>query len=844
MRETGYKPLKFFLKVILPSITTVVLFILAFILFILPEFEQNVMERKREMIRELTNTTWSILLKYEKDVTDSVLSVQTAQKLAAEEIKKLRYGIEKKDYYWITDITPRMVMHPYRSDLDGKLLDDFKDYQGKKMFVEMAKIAKTQNEGYVEYIWQWKDDPKQKVPKLSYVKLFKPWNWIIGTGIYVQDVKTEIDELENNLLIISSILVILSLILLSFIVFRSYKIERQYIEAEYSLKESREKYKALTESTTDGIIMLSDNGITFSNRKMQELSGYSELELFDININDLFLFDDNLNIDFKKEGLFELTLKTKREQLYDVLLNVLPITYADKKVCVLSVKYLSDSSIVTKKSYEMRTFYLDDEKDQVIFDLQAQYSYLNLPIKTFVKNLIFAKSTESLNEIVDKFKLTNNDALFVKENNIIIGIISKQDIIERAFNSNEKNLKAHHIMTSPIQFAFDNIRLSELLIFLKKINQDTIAVKNLNNEFIGTISIQDIFKEIYINKNIFYSQIENAESDSDIKNIHRKLPLLIKPMIINGINTSLITSITTEVADRITKKIIDKAISQIGNPPVKFAFIILGSQSRCEQTLSTDQDNAIIYEDTDIEDCIEVRQYFNKLGNYVCDLLNDSGYAFCKGNIMAKNEKWCQPISVWKNYYQNWIYNYDPQTILDFSIFLDFKIIYGSEEIVDSLRVYMKELLISKPAFLYQLAQNMTMFKPPVGIFGGIILENVGTHSDTIDIKHAMQPILLFARLYSIQNDFKTLNTIERIKALAENKSISLSFAENITFSYDFLMHLRLNHQLNQIFSSQIADNHIYIKKLTDIEQTIIKKIFSSYSSIFTKVKNDYKGIT
>ncbi len=161
------------------------------------------MNGKREMIKELTNSAWSILSKYESDERDGLLTREEAQNTARSRIQYLRYGDENKDYFWITDMTPVMIMHPFRNDLNGKDLTNFTDPHGKKLFVEFVETVKTSENGYVDYMWQWKDDSLRIVPKLSYVKLFKPWAWVIGTGIYIEDVKKEISSLTKRMIWIS-----------------------------------------------------------------------------------------------------------------------------------------------------------------------------------------------------------------------------------------------------------------------------------------------------------------------------------------------------------------------------------------------------------------------------------------------------------------------------------------------------------------------------------------------------------------------------------------------------------------------------------------------------------------
>ena len=219
----------FAIKIFLPAILTVVLFIISFFWVVIPSFERNMMDGKRETIYELTQTACSILDKYNKEVVLGRISLKEAQNLAADEIGLLRYGAENKDYFWITDMHPNMIRHPYRIDLNGKDLTKFKDPHGKTIFVEFVNTVNQNGEGYVDYMWQWKDDSTRIVPKLSYVRGFKPWGWIIGTGIYIEDVKTEIAQLEKRLIIISSIITGLIIILLTFVMRLSLKADSSRI---------------------------------------------------------------------------------------------------------------------------------------------------------------------------------------------------------------------------------------------------------------------------------------------------------------------------------------------------------------------------------------------------------------------------------------------------------------------------------------------------------------------------------------------------------------------------------------------------------------------------------------
>ncbi len=158
-----------------------------------------------------------------------------------------------------------MIMHPYVPELNGTDLTDYEDSHSKKMFVEFVREVEDDGHGFVEYMWQWKDDSAHVVPKLSYVKKFDPWGWIIGTGIYIEDVRKQISELSSRLLYISIIIASIVALILTFISLQSFRIEKRRLRAEQNLQESREKYRSLVEAPTEGLVMISDNRIIFAN---------------------------------------------------------------------------------------------------------------------------------------------------------------------------------------------------------------------------------------------------------------------------------------------------------------------------------------------------------------------------------------------------------------------------------------------------------------------------------------------------------------------------------------------------------------------------------------------------
>lgn len=242
-------------QIIIPVVLTVLLFFLTIFFLILPILKDQMMTRKREMIRELTKSAWSTLDAYWEKETSGQMVRETAQRQALEHLRHLRYGPEMKDYFWINDMSPRIIMHPYRPDLEGNDISHYADPNGKLLFVEFVETVKSQGEGYVDYQWQWKDDPGRIVPKISYVKGFLPWGWIVGTGIYIEDVRQESALITRKLTLMCFGILCVIVGLSSYIIWQGLKSERRRLKAELLAKIQQEQIFQAAKMTSLGTLV-------------------------------------------------------------------------------------------------------------------------------------------------------------------------------------------------------------------------------------------------------------------------------------------------------------------------------------------------------------------------------------------------------------------------------------------------------------------------------------------------------------------------------------------------------------------------------------------------------------
>ncbi|HEX3046354.1 MAG TPA: methyl-accepting chemotaxis protein [Bacillota bacterium] len=175
-------------KILLNSITAITVFGIITLAWLLPAYNKSVNQLIDLKSKDMVEAVYTILDFYNQQVENKVMTLPEAQEKAKAEIKNIRF---EDDFFWITDLKPRMIMHGSDESLDGKDLTDYKDPAGKKLFVEMANICKSKGAGVVHYLWP-ESDSTEVGEKASYVKLFRDWGWIIGYGDYLNEVQKEV----------------------------------------------------------------------------------------------------------------------------------------------------------------------------------------------------------------------------------------------------------------------------------------------------------------------------------------------------------------------------------------------------------------------------------------------------------------------------------------------------------------------------------------------------------------------------------------------------------------------------------------------------------------------------
>lgn len=806
---------KFIYSIVIPTILAISMFVITFYIILIPLFERSMMDRKKETISELTNAAWSVLSEYQEAYQKGEINLLEAQEKASEHIGKMRYGNEQKDYFWIITSSPKMIMHPYRPDLNGTDLSNFSDNHENKLFVDAAELVKNEGEGFIQYYWQWKDDASKISPKLSYVKGFSEWNWVIGTGIYLDDVEMEISQLKKTLLKISFTIILFVAVILLYVLRQTRIIEEKRLKAEKQLLLSIQKYKSLVNASTEGTLMLVDEKVVFANNKFTKLFdnenivGSNFSNLFKMSWTDLVSKIENP----QKTSTFETELLNAQAGHETVVVSVTQITLSGE------VGYI----IVAKNVTEKKRLRLDANK--MSEDIQLSLQLMNQPIDNLIRKNVCCNLQTPIHEVAKLMTAQECKLVCVKENDEVIGIITDTDLRSRVLAQDKStNKMVATIMSAPIVSINQDALLYEAILRFKQRNISHLLIENNYGEIVGNISSRQCHEMQQNSLTHLINQINECSTVESIKRIHNKVPILIQAVFTSSDNINSVSRIITSIADTITSRIIELAIQEVGPVPCNFAFITMGSEGREEQSLKADQDNAIIFD----MDSDENKSYFLRLSEIINENLHAIGYSRCKGDLMAGNPEWCNSIDVWKNYFSKWINNPDMPNVLDSSIFLDLRNIYGDDKLVDDLFEHVYAELDHNLDFYNQLAKTVIGAKPIMG-------------KKSVNIKKYLQPIIGYLRIHALHHSIRETNSLLRLNQLMALGVITEKSAEEIEAMYNFLMHLRIKWQVHLILDNDWPENDVLLKNLTEIEKNSLKSIEKEIVSLQDGLKSAFK---
>lgn len=458
------------------------------------------------------------------------------------------------------------------------------------------------------------------------------------------------------------------------------------------------------------------------------------------------------------------------------------------------------------------------------------------------KDVYTCNISTSLTEIASFMKEKNISGVIVCEKNLPIGVITDRDFRNKviALERNPKELSVADIMSSPVVTINEEDYVFEAIYRMTKENIHRLVVVNEMGLLSGIVTDTDLIKHQTNTPLYFIRELEYAHSLDALKTINEKLFSLLQYMSKSGIKTYDLIRFISHINDAIVLRIIDILKKEnYFDLQDNFSFMVLGSEGRMEQTLKTDQDNAIVYDDSIDDKSLITLELFSKK---LIDALIYIGIPECPGGIMAKNAQWRKSLSQWNETLKKWISLPEPENTLNYSMFSDLRTIFGNKYFEQSLKQLILNLIKENRLFLAHLAKNVLRFPPPISFFGNIKVEKTGEHKGRFDIKKAgIFPLTEGIKILALDAGIIGGGTKYKINKLMEMRALSDEDLLEIETSFNFFLHLRLISQLRDLNRGIKPSNYVSLDDLNHIEYERLKIGFKAVKILQNTLKERYK---
>ena len=381
----------------------------------------------------------------------------------------------------------------------------------------------------------------------------------------------------------------------------------------------------------------------------------------------------------------------------------------------------------------------------------------------------------------------------------------------------------------------------EAIVAMSQHNIHHIPVRDENGELAGLITTTDLIRAQRSQPVLLVGQIFKASSAEQLAEIAAAIPDLFARLVEADGRAGDISRLLTVVSDAITQRLLQLGEKALGPAPVEFAWLGFGSQGREDQNISSDQDNALLLGNQYDEE--QHGGYFAALTEQVCNGLDQCGYIFCPGGIMAKNKQWRLTVSQWQQQFRRWINQPDPKAVMHTSIFFDLRVIAGSTELAKPLQQTIQERTAESGLFLARLAANCLKHTPPLGFFQNFVVEGRGEHKDQLDLKHKGSiAITDLARLYALSNGLAAVNTQERLRDLADTGALNRKDVRNLLDANEFINTIRLQHQAQALARGEQPDNYVSPSTLSSLQRSHLKDAFRVIKRSQEVISRNYAG--
>ena len=426
-----------------------------------------------------------------------------------------------------------------------------------------------------------------------------------------------------------------------------------------------------------------------------------------------------------------------------------------------------------------------------------------------------------------------------------LGILTLPDVLERiALPQIDLDQPVINVMSTYLETLTPQALAHEAALTMAKHGFRHVLVVE-NEKLVGLVSEKDLFALQRVGLRQIGSAIRHADSIEVLQQGAMDIRNMARNMMAQGVAAEQLTQFISTFNDLLTVRVVELefAASDLAGTPLLngVCWMALGSEGRFEQTLNTDQDNAIIFDTPQGMTADQAREKLLPVAKRINEKLAMCGFPLCKGEIMASNPQWCLSLEEWKQTFSGWIRGGTPESLLYASIFFDFRALHGAQHLAEDLRLWLARVASDNSRFLYMMAENALRNRPPLGVIRDFVLND----SDRIDLKlNGITPFVDAARIFSLATGVTHTNTVQRLRLSAAKMNLPTSEIEAWIDALLFIQVLRLRHHDESSakgLSEDALDNLIDPASLNELDRRILKEAFRQARKAQAKLRLDYQ---
>ena len=477
--------------------------------------------------------------------------------------------------------------------------------------------------------------------------------------------------------------------------------------------------------------------------------------------------------------------------------------------------------------------------DQSAHVIQAQYSHsstelqsMSSPLSAVVRRApVTCSPSEPVRKVLKTMHELGIGSMVAVEEGLPVGIFTLHDVLNRvALPQIDLDQPIIGLMSTSLCTLPPQALAYEAALEMAKHGLRHILVAD-KGKLTGVVSEKDLFALQRVGLRQISTAIRGSRDLETLKQSGKDIRQLAHNMLAQGVGAEPLTQFISTLNDLITVRIIElkleNAKAKTEWADIEFCWLALGSEGRFEQTLSTDQDNGIIFVTPANTTPEQVRARLLPLATAINVALDACGFPLCKGGIMASNPRWCLSREEWENTFAQWISRGDGAELLNASIFFDFRPLFGSMELAYQLRSWLNSKVKNNRMFQRKMVENALGNRPPLSMLRNFLLERKGENTNTLDLKiNGITPFVDAARIFALAAGSGETNTANRLRAACEAWRMDKAETEAWTESFLYIQLLRLRLQHQQVEGASAVSNRVNPDNLNALDRHILKETF------------------